>query len=102
MSTRDASMPKRQRSLPGGGAFSVVPPSPEPSPEPSLWAISDVAQFLKVTVKAVRCMLQRRIFPESCLLKIGARVRFRPELVRAWVLAQKPGGYSGGGRTGGV
>src|SRR5690348_2977699 len=93
MSTREASIPKRQRTFPRAGSLTLVEPSSVPPPEQSLWAIPDVADFLKVTVKAVRCMLQRRLFPEPCLLKIGRRVRFRPELLRTWVLAQRPEGY---------
>src|SRR5262245_19071786 len=102
MSTRESSTAKRQKTTLGTGTFTLVDPPPAPPAEQSLWAIPDVAQFLKVTVKAVRCMLQRRVIPESCLLKIGRRVRFRPELLRTWVLAQKPDGYVSVGHRGAV
>ena len=47
----------------------------------SLWDAKDVAQFLNVSVGAVRNIVYRRQLP---FLKIGRRCRFYPSKVRLW------------------
>jgi hypothetical protein len=55
----------------------------------TLWTIEDVAAWLRVTPLAVRAMHRRREFPPGSVLKLGRRVRFRAEVVKAWILKQQ-------------
>src|SRR5262245_63952382 len=47
-----------------------------------LWTPEDAAGFLRITVKALYQMVYRREIP---FLKIGRRLRFEEERLRAWL-----------------
>ncbi|BAQ26580.1 Phage regulatory protein [Bifidobacterium dentium] len=50
-----------------------------------LWTVKDLAQYLGVSVSAInhkRCYAPDQVPPA---IKIGSRVRWRPETVEAWL-----------------
>lgn len=58
-----------------------------PPVEP-LWSVREAARWLSVTELSLRTMLKRRQFPADVVLKLGRRVRFRSDLLRAWAIRQ--------------
>ncbi len=56
-----------------------------PSPADSLWTVRQLSAWLSMTEHAVRCMLRRHQIPLEATVRIGRRVRFRPEAIRAWI-----------------
>jgi excisionase family DNA binding protein len=61
-------------------------------PAESLWTWSDVAAFLRIGRNAVYEMAANRDLPS---LRLGSRVRFVPEEVRAWLDSQRGPGRGG-------
>ena len=60
-----------------------------PFPKDGLWNIRQACEWLSVTEHSLRTMLKRREIPAEIILKLGRRVRFRSDLLRAWALAQR-------------
>ena len=42
-------------------------------------------QVLRVSERALRCMLQRNQIPKDVIIRIGRRIRFRAAPLRAWI-----------------
>ena len=57
--------------------------------ENALWSVRQAGAWLSVTELSLRTMLKRRQIPPEIVLKIGRRVRFRSDLLRAWALGQR-------------
>ena len=55
-------------------------------PVENLWTVREVAEFLRVGRHSVYEMAKRGEMPS---LRVGARVRFVPEEVRAWLDRQR-------------
>src|SRR5260221_14660379 len=55
------------------------------APADSLWTVRQLSAWLSMTEHGVRCMLRRRHIPLEATVRIGRRVRFRPEAIRAWI-----------------
>lgn len=51
-----------------------------------LWKIADVAEFLALSERTVRALVQRRGLP---CMRIGGAVRFDPASVRSWTRRQR-------------
>jgi excisionase family DNA binding protein len=66
--------------LPRRTEVSSSPASPSPD-GPNLWTVADVARFLGVSRSWVYKAARNRSIPS---IKVGAAVRFRPDLVKAW------------------
>jgi excisionase family DNA binding protein len=58
-------------------------------PAEQLWTVADVCTFLRVGRNAVYSMAARRELPS---IRVGTRVRFVPEDVRAWLERQRLAG----------
>jgi excisionase family DNA binding protein len=58
-------------------------------PKDGLWNIRQTCEWLSVTELSLRTMLKRREIPAEIIVKIGRRVRFRSDLLKAWVLKQR-------------
>jgi excisionase family DNA binding protein len=58
-------------------------------PAEQLWTVADVCTFLRVGRNAVYAMAARRELPS---IRVGTRVRFVPEDVRAWLARQRLAG----------
>jgi excisionase family DNA binding protein len=58
-------------------------------PAEQLWTVADVCAFLRVGRNAVYSMAARRELPS---IRVGTRVRFVPEDVRAWLERQRLAG----------
>ncbi|MFT4088172.1 MAG: helix-turn-helix domain-containing protein [Gordonia sp. (in: high G+C Gram-positive bacteria)] len=72
----------------------VVPLIPDPAPAPSvstpptrLLTTEDIAAMLQVSVNAIHVMRNRGDLPAG--IKIGRRIRWRPETIDAWLAAQE-------------
>lgn len=61
---------------------SVDKTSPETE---SLWTVEEVAQYLRLETETIRNMARERKLPS---MKLGRVWRFRPDLVKEWVVAQ--------------
>ncbi len=48
----------------------------------ALWDVRDVAKFLRMTEGAVYAAVERGQIP---CLRLGRRLRFRPDAIQAWV-----------------
>ena len=59
-----------------------------PPVEP-LWSVRQAAQWLSISEMSLRTMLKRRQIPAELVLKLGRRVRFRSDLLRAWAIGQR-------------
>jgi predicted DNA-binding transcriptional regulator AlpA len=59
-----------------------------PPAEP-LWSVREASRWLSITELSLRTMLKRRQFPPDVVLKLGRRVRFRSDLLRAWAIGQR-------------
>ena len=57
--------------------------------ENPLWSVRQACLWLSVTELSLRTMLKRRQIPPEIILKLGRRVRFRSDLLRAWALGQR-------------
>ena len=57
-----------------------LPPSIEP-----LWNIRQASEWLSMSERALRCMLQRNQIPKAVIIRIGRRIRFRAAPLRAWI-----------------
>ena len=55
-----------------------------PSVEP-LWNIRQASEWLSMSERALRCMLQRNQVPQDVIIRIGRRIRFRAGPLRAWI-----------------
>ncbi|GAA3624672.1 hypothetical protein GCM10022223_47190 [Kineosporia mesophila] len=55
-----------------------------------LWTIGDVAEYLQVPKNTLYTWRSQRKGPPSA--KIGKYIRYDPDLVRAWTLAQQESG----------
>lgn len=51
-----------------------------------LWTVTDVAHFLKLSVKGVYGLAEQRVLPS---IKVGGRLRFDPNDIHAWVLKNR-------------
>ncbi len=49
-----------------------------------LWTLREFAEWMRVTVWAVRAMLKRGQLPKGAVVRVGRRVRLRVDVVRAW------------------
>ena len=58
----------------------------EARPAESLWTSRDVAAFLRIGRDAVHEMANNRDLPS---LRVGSRIRFVPEEIRAWLERQR-------------
>ena len=59
-----------------------------PTGQERLWTVKEASEWLAVTEQALRSMLKRREVPREIVFKLGRRVRFRPDLLREWVLGR--------------
>jgi excisionase family DNA binding protein len=50
-----------------------------------LWTMEELAEFLRLSLNAVRKMIWRGQLPATSIVKIGRRVRLRAAVIRAWV-----------------
>ena len=66
-------------------AMALVPPAPD-----GLWTIRQASGWLSVSEHALRCMLRRNQVPPEVVVRIGRRVRFRSDAVRAWIKSGLP------------
>jgi predicted DNA-binding transcriptional regulator AlpA len=57
-----------------------LPPAVEP-----LWNIRQASEWLSMSERALRCMLQRNQIPKDVIIRIGRRIRFRAAPLRAWI-----------------
>ena len=55
-----------------------------PPAEP-LWTIRQASAWMSMSDRALRCMLHRRQVPDELIVRIGRRIRFRPDALRAWI-----------------
>lgn len=55
------------------------------SPAEPLWNIRQASQWLSMSERALRCMLQRNQLPKDVIVRIGRRIRFRAGPFRAWI-----------------
>ena len=55
-----------------------------PPAEP-LWTIRQASEWLSMSERALRCMLQRNQVPRDVIIRIGRRIRFRAGAMRAWI-----------------
>ena len=60
----------------------------DPSTLPYLLTADDVAALLRITRKAVYCMVNRGEIPG--VKKVGRRVRFLRDVVLAWIAEENP------------
>jgi predicted DNA-binding transcriptional regulator AlpA len=55
-----------------------------PPAEP-LWTIRQASAWMSMSERALRCMLHRNQVPREVIIRIGRRIRFRADALRAWV-----------------
>lgn len=55
-------------------------------PAERLWTVREVCEFLRVGRNAVYEMAQNGVLPS---FRVGARVRFVPDEIRAWLVRQR-------------
>ena len=53
-----------------------------------LWTIKEAAEWLRISVEALRCRLKRGQFPKDTYTHLGRAVRFIAPRLREWVLTQ--------------
>ena len=63
----------------------IQPPDPQP-----LWTISECADYLAMSIHTLYRMSSLGVGPVP--VKIGGRLRYEPELVRAYVVEQRKQG----------
>ena len=59
-----------------------------PSVEDGLWDVKQASQWLALTEHALRTMLRRNQVPPEAIVRIGRRIRFRSDVLRAWIQAR--------------
>jgi len=57
--------------------------------ENALWTVRQAGAWLSMSELSLRTMLKRRQIPAEIVLKIGRRVRFRSDLLRAWAFGRR-------------
>lgn len=58
-------------------------------PVDALWTVRQACAWMSLTEHALRTMLRRNQLPAEAIVRIGRRIRFRSNALRAW-LAQRP------------
>jgi excisionase family DNA binding protein len=73
-------------------ALVEAPEAPQPvaGVPDKLWTIKQAADWLSLTEHALRTMLRRNQIPQDATLRIGRRIRFRSDALRAWIRAGIP------------
>lgn len=61
-----------------------APPTVETSDD-RLWTVRQASQWLSLTEHALRSMLRREQIPHEAIFRMGRRIRFRSNALRAWV-----------------
>lgn len=56
--------------------------------ENELWTLKELAQFLRLSVGAVRTMMWRDEIPAAAFVRIGRRVRVRRAAIEKWLRDQ--------------
>jgi len=54
-----------------------------PPPVEPLWTIRQASEWLSMSERGLRCMLQRNQVPKDLIIRIGRRIRFRSSPLRA-------------------
>ena len=57
---------------------------PQDTTEP-LWTLKDLAAFLNITEGSARKVVSRGQLPAAAVVRVGARLRIRAAIVRAWI-----------------
>ncbi len=65
-------------------------PQPSPAVPDKLWTVKQAADWLSLTEHALRTMLRRNQIPLDATLRIGRRIRFRSDALRAWIRTGVP------------
>ena len=60
--------------------MSLLPPVDD-----GLWTMKQASSWLSVSEHALRTMLRRNQVPLETIVRMGRRIRFRSDLIRAWV-----------------
>lgn len=55
-----------------------------------LWTVKEASAWLSVTEYALRGMLRRDQLPRESIFRMGRRIRFRSNALRAWVRNRIP------------
>jgi hypothetical protein len=50
-----------------------------------LWTVRQASAWLSLTEHALRSMLRREQIPQEAIFRMGKRIRFRSNTLRAWV-----------------
>jgi hypothetical protein len=58
----------------------------EKLPDDGLWDVRQAGRWLSLSEHALRTMLRRNQLPAEAVVRIGRRIRFRVDLLRAWIL----------------
>jgi excisionase family DNA binding protein len=61
-----------------------------PAQPDKLWTVRQAADWLSLTEHALRTMLRRNQLPSEAILRIGRRIRFRSNALRAWTQTGQP------------
>ncbi len=60
-----------------------------PPVEP-LWNIRQASAWMSLSERALRAMLYRNQVPPEAIVRIGRRIRFRSDALRAWIARGLP------------